>query len=411
MAYTDSKPPYGKDDTTGLTRLEYAAKYGRAAAGLTDLGGSTDGRTVVISPGGTQNVTAGRPGSPVVVARPIAPNIGNVTDAKNLFRGGLLDGNANAMSIANWMFNSGLIRQDPSTMAGKNAASKLYNRAVDDAADVNQAGNMQFSIMDALTLDYGSGTTSRGGGGGGKSTYKQYSSYTKAQARKKAIDAYRAVLGRSPNEKEISEFTNGLMKAAKAAPTVQTTTTKGGKTSQKTREGFNERDWTLGFLSGKIPEGEDLRGASGTAQDMVKLFSEEYGVKLSPSLAYDTIRDIVEGKSNADSVEQIFKQQAKIMFPHLSDKIDAGLNPKKIADAYISNTVNILEKAPTEVDMFNPYIKQALTYKDKDGNYALPTADEHARMLRGKSEWLDTRNGKETLMSAADNILRQMGFE
>jgi hypothetical protein len=411
MAYTDNKPPYGKDDKTGLTRLEYADRYGRAAAGLTDLGGATDGRTVVISPGGTQNVTAGRPGSPTRVVRQTPPEVGNVTDAKNLFRGGLLDGNASAMSIANWMFTSGMIGQDPRTMAGKNAASKLYNRAVEDAADVNQAGNMQFSIIDALTLDYGAGTSGSGSGSGGKSTYKQYSSYTKAQARKKAIDAYRAVLGRSPNEKEISEFTNGLMRAAKAAPAIQKTTTKGGKTSQRTTEGFNERDWTLGFLSGKIPEGQDLLGASGTAQDMVKTISEEYGVKLSPSLAYDTIRDIIEGKANADSVEQVFKQQAKIMFPHLSEKIDAGLSPKKIADSYISNTVNILEKAPTEVDMFNPYVKQALTYKDKDGNYALPTADEHARTLRSKSEWLDTRNGKETLMSAADNILRQMGFE
>jgi hypothetical protein len=32
-------------------------------------------------------------------------------------------------------------------------------------------------------------------------------------------------------------------------------------------------------------------------------------------------------------------------------------------------------------------------------------------MLREKPEWLDTRNAKQSLMSAADGILRQMGFE
>jgi hypothetical protein len=201
------------------------------------------------------------------------------------------------------------------------------------------------------------------------------------------------------------------MRAAKAAPSIQKTKAGGKSTSQETTQGFNEKDWTLGFLSAKIPTDTDLQGASGVAQDMVTGLSQAYGVRLSPALAYDSVRDIIEGKLDADGLEQVFKEQAKILFPHLSEKIDSGLNPRKIADSYIANTVNILEKGPTEVDMFNPYVKEALTYKDKDGNYALPTADEHARTLRSKSEWLDTRNGKETLMSAADNILRQMGFE
>lgn len=409
MPYTDIEAPYGKDDQTGLTRLQYKAKYGSEAAGLGNTGGYTDGRTVVLSPGGTQSAVVGRPGSPQKISRPTAPVIGNVSDAKNLFRGGLLSQDPNTLAIGDWMFRSGLINSDPRTAAGRNAASKLYNRAVDDTADVNQFGNMQISVMDMLSrADYTSGTT---GSGGGTSTYKQYSTYTKAQARKKAIDAYRAVLGRSPDETEISEFTNGLMRAAKAAPTIQKTTTGKKGTSQKTTEGFNERDWTLGFLSGKIPAKGDLKGASGVAQDMVNAMSEQYGVRLSPALAYDSVRDIIQGKTDADGLEQIFKEQAKILFPHLSQKIDAGLKPKTIADAYIANTVNILEKGPTEVDMFSKEVKQALTYKDKDGNYALPTADEHAKMLREKPEWLETRNGKETLMSAADNILRQMGFE
>lgn len=398
----------GRDDNSGLSLMAHSLKYPNDNP-LPNMG-NTDGRPVVISPGVTKNKTVGRPGSPSVVQTTTGAIMGNVSSAKNLFNGGLLSGDPNTLAIADWMFKSGIISLNPRTPKGAAAASKAYNKAVDATADVNEFGNMQISVMDMLSrMDYTGATTT--GSGGGTSTYKQYSAYTKSQARKKAVDAYRAVLGRSPSEKEISEFTNGLMKAAKAAPTIQKTTTGAKGTKQKTTEGFNERDWTLGFLSGKIPEAGDLKGASGVAQDMVTAMSEEYGVKLSPALAYDSVRDIIEGKMDANSLEQVFKQQAKIMFPHLSEKIDAGLSPKKVADSYISNTVNILEKGPTEVDMFNPYVKQALTYKDKDGNYALPTSDEHARMLRAKPEWLDTRNGKESLMSAADNILRQMGFE
>jgi hypothetical protein len=406
--YTDSKPPYGKDDKTGLTRIQYRDKFGAAAAGLTDPTGFTDGRTVVISPAGTRTAVVGRPGSPQRINQTTPASSLGVSEAKALFNGGLLSQDPSTLAIADFMFKSGIISSDPRTASGRAAASKAYNRAVDDTADANQFGNMA-TVMDMLTLDYSPGSTT--GSGGGTSTFKQFSTYTKDQARKKAVDAYRAVLGRSPSEQEIAEFSNGLMRAAKAAPSIQKT--KPGKkgAEQETTQGFNEKDWTLGYLSAKIPLNEDLQGASGVAQDMVASLSEAYGVKLSPSLAYDSVRDIIQGKTDVDGLEQIFKEQAKILVPHLSDKIDSGLNPKKIADAYISNTVNILEKGPTEVDMFNPYVKQALTYKDKDGNYALPTADEHARMLREKPEWLDTRNAKESLMSAADNILRQMGFE
>jgi hypothetical protein len=406
--YTDSKPPYGKDDKTGLTRIEYRDKYGAAAAGLTDQTGFTDGRTVIISPAGVQTVTAGRPGSPQRTTRTTPATPLAVGDAKALFNGGLLSQDPATLSIADFMFKSGIISSDPRTAAGRAAATKAYNRAVDNTADANQYGNM-VTVMDMLTLDYSPGSTT--GSGGGTSTFKQFSTYTKDQARKKAVDAYRAVLGRSPSEQEIAEFSNGLMRAAKAAPSIQKTKAGGKSTSQETTQGFNEKDWTLGYLSAKIPTDTDLQGASGVAQDMVTGLSQAYGVRLSPALAYDSVRDIIEGKLDADGLEQVFKEQAKILFPHLSEKIDSGLNPRKIADSYIANTVNILEKGPTEVDMFNPYVKEALTYKDKDGNYALPTADEHARTLRSKSEWLDTRNGKETLMSAADNILRQMGFE
>lgn len=403
----DPKNP-GRDKKTGLTRLQFRDKYGAVAAGLSDPSGFTDGRTVIISPAGTRVAVVGRPGSPQRINQSTEPSRLSVTDAKALFNGGLLAQNPSTLAIADFMFNSGIISADPRTAAGRAAATKAYNKAVDDAADTNQAGNMA-TVMDMLTLNYEPGSVT--GSGGGTSTFKQFSTYTKEQARKKAVDAYRAVLGRSPSEQEIAEFSNGLIKAAKAAPSIQKTKTGRKGTSQETTQGFNEKDWTLGFLSAKIPTDQDLLGASGVAQDMVTALSENYGVKLSPALAYDSVRDIIQGKIDADGLEQVFKEQAKILFPHLSDKIDAGLNPRKIADSYIGNTVNILEKGPTEVDMFNPYVKEALTYKDKDGNYALPTADEHARMLRSKSEWLDTRNAKETLMSAADNILRQMGFE
>lgn len=82
MTYSDKDGDL-KDDATDLGRAEYEAKY-PGTSGI--AGGYTDGRTVVLSPGSTQRATVGRPGSPVVVNRELPPNIGNVSDAKNLDR-------------------------------------------------------------------------------------------------------------------------------------------------------------------------------------------------------------------------------------------------------------------------------------------------------------------------------------
>jgi hypothetical protein len=390
------------DDNSKLPYIQHEQQRASQGGGATY---PTDGRTVLLSPGSGTRTGAGRPGSPVII--PQTPV--NASDAKSKFMGGLVAGDKSTLAIATWMFDSGLITKDPKTLAGKDQASKVYNKAVDYTADANFFGDMTKNVMDMLSEGYGGSTT--GSGSGGTSTYKQYTGFTKEQARKKAEDAYRAVLGRSPSAQEIAEFANGLISAAKAAPSVQKTKTGGKSTSQTTTAGFNEKDWTLGFLSSKIPAEGDLLGASGSAQDMITAFSQDYGIKLSPALAYDTVRDVIEGKIDQTGVEQMFKEQSKILFPHLSEKIDAGLSPRKIADAYIGNTTRILEKGITEVDMFNPHVKEAMTRKNDKGEYVLPTADEHARSLRSKDEWLDTRNGKETLMKAADNILKTMGFE
>jgi len=399
--YNDSNGD-GKDDATGLTYTEFIKQNPPSTSY------PTDGRSVILTPGQRRNV--GRPGSPSTVTS--NPVLVPISEAKSNFRGGLIAGDPATQSIAKWMYESGVIKKDPTTLAGINEASSAYNKAVDYTADANAFGDMTKNVMDMLSLGYGGTVTDGlGSASSGNSTYKQYSGYTKEEARKKATDAYRAVLGRSPTSQEITEFTNGLTNAAKAAPTIQQTTTKGGSTSQTTTGGFNEKDWTLGFLSSKIPASGDLLGASGSAQDMITAFSEDYGIKLSPALAFDTVRDVIQGKIDQTGVEQMFKEQAKILFPHLSEKIDAGLSPRKIADAYIANTTNILEKGITEVDIFNPYVKEALTNKDEKGNYVLPTADQQAASLRSKGEWLKTKNAKETLMSSADNILKTMGFE
>lgn len=402
MAEFVDKNEDGKDDKTGETRSQFNARQRREAlggTGSTTTGFYTDGRTVNL---GTQTYAAGRPSQGGYVS---VPKTGQVDDAKNAFSGGLLSNDPNTISIAQWMYKAGVIKYDitQNFEQGYVAATKAYNTAVERTADANQFGNANVSVLDMLSMKIGSAAP------GGPSTTKQFTSYTKEQAKQKAVEAYKTILGRAPTQQEIDDFSHGLISSAKAHPTIQRTSAS-GKT-QRVTQGFDERTWTFGYMAAKIPANQDLAGSAGVAQDTVKRLSEQYGYKPSSIMSAGMVNDIIQQRADATSTEQKFKEQAKILFPHLSDKIDAGLTVRAIADSYINNVSTLLEKNPTNVDLFNPYVREALQQRDANGQYVLPTADEHARIIRSKPEWLKTNNGKETLMSAADNILKQMGFE
>lgn len=390
------------DNKHDIDGLDFNA-WATALAAQNSSGYSGSEKTVVISPGVSR--TVGRPGSPSVIT---TPDTDSAVMAKAKFRGGLAAQDEYTWQIADFMFQSGIISIDPrSSQRGIDQAIKVYENAVDIAADVYAFGDRQKSVMDFLSFAPGN----TGSGAGGTSVSKQVQNYTPDQARQKAINAYKSILNRMPTDQEIAEFSTGLINSAKNTPSVQRVSSKGGASVQETTQGFDEKTWTLGFMASKIPANMDLGGLAGAAQDSLKSLSEAYGVRLSSDLGYGLIRDLIEGKIDQAAVEQVYREQAKILYPHLSDKIDAGVNPRQIADPYIRNTMSILEKSSTEADMFSSYIREALNYKDENGNYVLPNVDEHARMLRGKEEWLTTNNGKESLMSATDNILRQMGFE
>jgi hypothetical protein len=69
-----------------------------------------------------------------------------------------------------------------------------------------------------------------------------------------------------------------------------------------------------------------------------------------------------------------------------------------------------METDAMNVDLNNKHIQGALSAKNDKGEYVMPSQDDFARSLRNTEEWLNTRNAKETMLSAADSVLKSFGF-
>jgi hypothetical protein len=336
-----------------------------------------------------------------------------VKNARALFQNGYNTGNRTAIFLVNEMTRSGLVRPG----ASFSELNSAYEAALKLTASMSAPGagyKNKISVVDAIRLlgagaDQGSGPSGPGG------TYKDFIKYSKKQINTLATSTYQQILGRVPTEAEIRKFGKAIAAGAKSAPQVRKVSSTGRVTV--TQKGFDEGAFIAGYMADKIPDaGSDLDGIAGNIQDLIDSYTENYGVAPTKSFINNAIKNVVRlggtgGAQEAISnLEQQLKEQAQVLYPALKDKINAGITVRAIADPYISRTAKLLEKSELNVGLKDKYVSAALSRKNDKGEYELMSTDDHARSIRSSSEWLDTKNAKETFLSAADSILQTFGF-
>lgn len=330
-----------------------------------------------------------------------------VAKAVENFAGAYSKGREDAIIIANALISGGLVKPNASLSQFVSA----YNSALTMTARINAGGNKDATLFDAISL-MGKGTSGTSGGGGGGGTNKSFATYSDAQAKERAVSAYNAVLGRKPTEKEQKAFIKALRAGAKAAPAI-TKYSASGRT-QKTQQGFDESAFIAGYMSNHIPDpSEDLDGVAGQVQDLIDSYREQYGVNPTQSFVNNSIKRIIASAdpgTEKANLEQQLKEQAQILYPALKEKIDAGVSVRAIADPFISTYSRLMEENDLNVGLDNKFVRAALSNKNEKGEYQIIDEDSFARQIRSTDEWLNTRNAKETMLGAADGILKQFGF-
>ena len=348
--------------------------------------------------------SVGRPGGPK------NPIILKGAAAKDNFKNGLYSNDSAVWGTVSKLYAMGLIKGTPGTTKFLDSAISSYNKLVDHAA-----GNKNMSLMDIASIraDSGDGLTTGTGAGSGKSIYKSYAKYTDEQASQLAKDTYELYLGRAATAQEITDFKTALTRAAKAAPSVQVTRAgKGGTTSQETTQGFNEASWVTGYISARVglDQIDEVAGQMGTINDEFEKFQEMYGYKPTKAMRLQDTQNVLQGKAKLEDIEARYRDQAKSLFPALREALDQGMSVRQIADTKIAAKARILEQSEEKINVYDPDIVKALSTKNDKGEYVSMTDDEFARDLYKKPEWLKTKNGKETMRGAAEDILKEFGF-
>lgn len=158
---------------------------------------------------------------------------------------------------------------------------------------------------------------------------------------------------------------------------------------------------------------DDVRqGEGGEAIDKLHDVAYNMGITMSAGWYADSARAIIRGTGTQQDYEDQLRKQAKVLFPGWSKQIDAGQTVADLANPYLSSMSQILELPPGSVNLFDPTIKKALTYKDPKTGASAPKAIwQFENDLRADNRWKSTQNAQNSMMQVAHQILADFGVK
>lgn len=238
------------------------------------------------------------------------------------------------------------------------------------------------------------------------------SSFTDAEATALAKSQYQTVFGRSPSNKEVTDFKKALIAAAQANPTItKMVIGKGGKQIQTTMGGFDAKAWIASYMAGKLPaeaSKADLMGDAGSNQDLVRNMANAYGLKISNQNMFDTVRGLLDGSITKDSLQQQYQGQAKARFGSaMAAAIDAGNTVEQVVNPFLTTYAKLMEQNQDSLKVSD--IADMATAVE-NGQQRLLTENEFAAKVRQQPGWLSTGNAKEEAAGLGNSLLRMFGL-
>jgi len=151
-------------------------------------------------------------------------------------------------------------------------------------------------------------------------------------------------------------------------------------------------------------------GKAGQVQQELNSYAYSMGVKNADWWMENAVRGVVGGGKNIQDFKNDIMKQSIAAFPGWEDQLKSGQTMTDIAQPYMQSMSQILEIAPGQVNLFDPTIKDALSWRDKDGSAKSKPLWQFQNDLRHDDRWKKTQNAQDSVMGTAHSILQQFGF-
>jgi hypothetical protein len=160
----------------------------------------------------------------------------------------------------------------------------------------------------------------------------------------------------------------------------------------------------------KFNEKSVTGGMAGAAYQQLKTAAYDNGVSLSEQALKDSAAYVVRGVSTMEKEVGNIRGVAMGAYPAFADQIEAGQSMRTIAAPYVQAMAKTLELPDTDIDMFNPKIRDALNRAGQDGKPSPMSMTDFEQSLRDSPDWRRTSNAQNTTMNLGRQVLTDMGL-
>lgn len=158
--------------------------------------------------------------------------------------------------------------------------------------------------------------------------------------------------------------------------------------------------------------GDNWQGQGGEVEEKLHEFAYSMGVTMSSQWYADKTRNVIRGISTEQDYESTIRKHAKALFPQWSKQIDAGQTVMDLANPYLTSMAQILELPGGSINLFDPTIKKAMSYKDPNtGEGTAKPLWQFENDLRSDPRWKKTQNAQDSLMQVGHQVLADFGLK
>jgi hypothetical protein len=150
-------------------------------------------------------------------------------------------------------------------------------------------------------------------------------------------------------------------------------------------------------------------GEVATTMQQLKNQAGSMGMQYGDDWFANAAKSTLSGKSNIDYYNKKIRDDAKSKYAAFADQIDAGQTVEAIASPYIQSMARILELSPTDVNLNDPTIAQALSGFDAQNKPVAKPVWAFERELKTDDRYFKTNKAHQDMTGLATEIARQFG--
>jgi len=155
-------------------------------------------------------------------------------------------------------------------------------------------------------------------------------------------------------------------------------------------------------------------GQIGANMTSIRRLIDKYMLTYGDDIVEDWARKIYLGEESLAVLEEDFREEAKMNFPTLADKIDRGYDTRQLFNPYAQKIAGMLEMPATAIDFVNdPKYTPIIDWVAGDGERRAMTLSETGEYIRTseltRPLWEQTDTAKTAAQSFADFIAKKFG--